>query len=48
MDVDARGLSAGELAPKISTTDINGEKIDSKEILQNYNGLIIDFFRGAW
>jgi hypothetical protein len=48
MDTDGRGLSVGELAPVISTTDINGEKIDSEEILQNYDGLLIDFFRGAW
>ncbi len=43
-----KGLSVGEIAPKISTTDINGNKMDSEKILQNYNGLLIDFFRGTW
>jgi hypothetical protein len=48
MDVDGRGLSVGEIAPKISTKDINGNEINSEELLRENRGLLIDFFRGAW
>ncbi len=43
-----KGLSINTKAPEFSTTDVDGKKIVLKEILQNYNGLLIDFFRGAW
>jgi len=42
------GLSIGEKAPELRTTDVYGNKIDSAEILQNNKGLLIDFFRGTW
>lgn len=42
------GLSIGEKAPEIRTTDVYGNEISSTEILQKNNGLLIDFFRGTW
>jgi len=43
-----KGLSIGEEAPQFSISDVDGNKIDLSEILQNYRGLFIDFFRGVW
>jgi peroxiredoxin len=45
---DDKGLSIGEEAPQFSITDIDGNQLDLSEILQNYRGLLIDFFRGVW
>jgi peroxiredoxin len=43
-----KGLSVGETAPPFSTRDVYGNKINLDEILRTHNGLLIDFFRGAW
>jgi len=43
-----KGLMTGSKAPMIDTVDINGEKINLTDILQENRGLLIDFFRGAW
>ena len=43
-----KGLKTGSKAPAIDTVDINGEKINSNDILKEKRGLLIDFFRGAW
>lgn len=43
-----KGLKTGSKAPNIDTVDINGEKINLNEILNENRGLLIDFFRGAW
>lgn len=43
-----KGLSIGTQAPEFSTTDVDGNKMVLKNILENHNGLLIDFFRGAW
>ena len=42
------GLSVGTVAPFIKSKDINGNSINSNELLQEYDGILIDFFRGAW
>jgi hypothetical protein len=43
-----KGLSIGVKAPMIDTVDIHGNKINLTNVLQEYRGLLIDFFRGAW
>lgn len=43
-----KGLKTGTKAPMIDTVDIYGEKINLTDILQEFRGLVIDFFRGAW
>jgi len=43
-----KGLKTGIMAPMIDTFDIHGEKINLTDVLQEYRGLLIDFFRGAW
>ena len=42
------GLPTGVTAPFIDTKDINGNLINLKKLLEEYNGLLIDFFRGNW
>jgi len=32
----------------IDTVDIYGKTINLTDILRNFRGLLIDFFRGAW
>ena len=43
-----KGLMTGSKAPMIDTLDIYGKIINLTDILRNYRGLLIDFFRGAW
>lgn len=43
-----KGLELETFAPIINTNDIYGEKINSMEILKDYEGFLIDFFRGAF
>jgi peroxiredoxin len=43
-----KGLKTGSKAPMIDTVDIDGKKINLADFLQEYRGLLIDFFRGAW
>ena len=42
------GLPLGVKAPIINTTDIFDNNINLIEILQNHDGVVLDFFRGAW
>lgn len=42
------GLQLGTKAPIININDIFDNKINLTEILQNYHGVVLDFFRGAW
>jgi len=42
------GLRTGALAPQIDIKDINGKTVNLKSLLNNYNGVLIDFFRGNW
>ncbi len=43
-----KGLLVGSQAPMIDTVDIYGKIINLTDVLRNYRGLLIDFFRGAW
>ncbi|MHA1192521.1 MAG: hypothetical protein ACTSP9_09510 [Promethearchaeota archaeon] len=42
------GLLAGSKAPSFDTKDIYGSEISLKKLLEVYNGVLIDFFRGNW
>lgn len=42
------GLPTGSTAPLIDTKDINGNSLNLKKLLGEYNGVLIDFFRGNW
>ena len=42
------GLSVGSKAPMIDTQDIYGNSINLDSILEKYDGVLIDFFRGNW
>lgn len=43
-----KGLPVGMKAPKFDTVDIYGNEISLATLLDNYDGIIIDFFRGNW
>jgi hypothetical protein len=45
---DKGSLPLGSRAPKINGKDTEGNKIRLDKILNEYKGLLIDFFRGAW
>jgi len=42
------GLPTGIEAPIIDTKDIEGNPINLKTLLEEYKGVLIDFFRGNW
>ena len=42
------GLATGYKAPLFDTKDIYGNEISLKKLLEVYNGVLIDFFRGNW
>ncbi|MFX1316651.1 MAG: hypothetical protein ACFE9T_12365 [Promethearchaeota archaeon] len=42
------GLSIGAIAPQIDTKDIYGNAINLVKLLELYDGVMIDFFRGNW
>jgi hypothetical protein len=43
-----KGIPLKSVAPYLRTGCILGENIDSERILKEYNGILIDFFRGAF
>jgi len=43
-----KGLKIGTAAPNVEAEDIDGTKINLKELLKENQGIIIDFFRGTW
>lgn len=43
-----KGLPIGTIAPLFETIDIYGNQINLLELLTNYKGVLIDFFRGNW
>lgn len=43
-----RGLRLHVKAPMINTIDIYGSTINLTNLLKEYNGVIVDFFRGTW
>jgi len=44
----AKGLIVGTKAPLINTLDIYGNEVNLSKLLETYNGVMIDFFRGNW
>ncbi|MFX1451098.1 MAG: hypothetical protein ACFFCM_09660 [Promethearchaeota archaeon] len=42
------GIQINSIAPLIDTFDIYENPINLKDLLQSYNGVLIDFFRGNW
>jgi hypothetical protein len=42
------GLSVGSKAPIIDTQDIYANPINLINLLEEYDGVLIDFFRGNW
>ena len=43
-----KGLDLGVKAPIVNTKDIYKNNVNSTDLLQTYDGILIDFFRGAW
>ncbi|MFW9969745.1 MAG: hypothetical protein ACFFDF_06060 [Candidatus Odinarchaeota archaeon] len=43
-----QGLNLNTKAPLIDTTDIYENPINLTNLLKNYDGVMIDFFRGNW
>jgi len=43
-----KGLSVSSKAPVFDTEDIYGNKINLNQLLETFNGVLIDFFRGNW
>ena len=43
-----KGLSVGTIAPLIDTNDVFENIIRSKDLFQEYRGIVLDFSRGAW
>jgi hypothetical protein len=42
------GLSESSIAPIFDTKDIYGKKVNLENLLKEYDGVLIDFFRGNW
>ncbi|MFX1391008.1 MAG: hypothetical protein ACFE9Z_13165 [Promethearchaeota archaeon] len=42
------GIPLNTKAPQIDTTDIYDNPLILNEILEKYDGILIDFFRGNW
>ena len=42
------GLPESSIAPVFDTKDIYGMEMNLDNLLKNYNGVLIDFFRGNW
>jgi len=43
-----KGIDINSLAPQINTVDIFDNQVNLKQLLSEYNGVLIDFFRGNW
>ncbi|MBD3340612.1 MAG: hypothetical protein GF353_16005 [Candidatus Lokiarchaeota archaeon] len=43
-----KGISVGSKAPIFDTEDIDNKKINLRNLLEQYSGVLLDFFRGAW
>jgi hypothetical protein len=43
-----KGLQVNKKAPLIDTVDIYDKPVKLDELLEIYNGILIDFFRGNW
>ncbi len=42
------GLPESSIAPIFDTTDVYGKKMNLENLLEEYDGVLIDFFRGNW
>ncbi|NVM18701.1 MAG: hypothetical protein HWN80_13375 [Candidatus Lokiarchaeota archaeon] len=42
------GLAENSVAPLFNTKDIYGKEMNLINLLEEYNGVMIDFFRGNW
>jgi len=42
------GIDINVKAPQIDTVDIYDNPINISEFLKNFDGVLIDFFRGNW
>ncbi len=43
-----KGISTNREAPQINTVDIYDNPINLSKFLNEFNGVLIDFFRGNW
>ena len=43
-----KGLATGVSAPIFDIKDTDGKSVNLKNLLEKYNGVLIDFFRGNW
>jgi len=43
-----KGLTIGSKAPIIETKDIFDKEINLNDLLEKYNGVMIEFWRGSW
>ena len=43
-----KGLNIHNKAPLINTVDINMNLVHLTNLLEKYNGVMLDFFRGNW
>jgi len=42
------GLPESSIAPTFDTKDIYGKEMNLENLLGEYDGVLIDFFRGNW
>jgi len=42
------GLPASSEAPSFDTKSVYGKKMNLEALLEEYSGVLIDFFRGNW
>jgi hypothetical protein len=42
------GLPESSIAPIFDTKDVYGNVMNLERLLETYNGVLIDFFRGNW
>jgi len=43
-----KGLPLGTKAPPLNIKDIKGDIVNLNDALKKYDGILIEFFRGAW
>ncbi|MFX0028882.1 MAG: hypothetical protein ACFE8B_06715 [Candidatus Hermodarchaeota archaeon] len=43
-----KGIEINFIAPQIDTVDIYNNQVNLIDLLKDYNGVLIDFFRGNW
>lgn len=46
--INAEHLNTGDQAPAFTGTDQYGNTIDSKQLLQDHENIVLIFYRGAW